>query len=74
MLDAVAPIDPFHLSNPDVVSDCGLSELPSSIHSDDETDHDAFFIETWMEEVENSNFTMPGKPLFSMRGGEPLDE
>ena len=36
--DTVAPSSPCRVSNPDVVSECGLSELPSSIHSDDETD------------------------------------
>ena len=33
VLDAVAPKTPCHVPNPDVVSECGLSELPSSIHS-----------------------------------------
>ena len=42
--DTVAPDFPCCVSNPDVVSECGLSELPSSIHSDDETEHDAFFV------------------------------
>ena len=32
--DTVAPNSPCRVSNPDVVSECGLSELPSSIHSD----------------------------------------
>ena len=31
--DTVAPNSPCRVSNPDVVSDCGLSELPSSIQS-----------------------------------------
>ena len=44
--DAVAPNSPCHVPNPDVVSECRLSELPSSIHSDDETEHDAFFVQT----------------------------
>ena len=52
----------------------GLSELPSSIHSDDETEHDAFFVRTCVEEVENAEYTAPLKPLLSMRGREPLDE
>ena len=38
--DTVARSSPCHVSNPDVVSECGLSELPSSIHSDDETEHE----------------------------------
>ena len=40
--DTTAPNSPCHVPNPDLVSECGLSELPSSIHSDDETDHDAW--------------------------------
>ena len=31
--DTVAPNSPYRVSNPDVVSECGLSELPSSIHT-----------------------------------------
>ena len=60
--------------NPDAVSECGLSELPSSIHSDDETEDDAFFVQTCVEEVENANYAAPQKPLLSMRGEEPLEE
>ena len=74
MSDAVAPNPPCHVSNPDVVSECGLSELPSSIHSDDETEHDAFFVQTCMEEVENAEYAAPLKPLLPMTGEEPLDE
>ena len=55
-------------------SDRGLSELPSSLHSDDETEHDAFFVQTWVEEVENAEYAAPQTPLLSMRGEEPLDE
>ena len=54
--DTVAPNSPCRVSNPDVVSECGLSELPSSIHSDDETEHDAFFVQTCVEEVENAEY------------------
>ena len=72
--DAVAPNSPCRVSNPDVVSEFGLSELPSSIHSDDETEHDAFFVQTCVEEVENAEYTAPLTPLLSMRGEEPLDE
>ena len=32
--DTVAPNSPCRVCNPDVVSDCGLSELPSSMHPD----------------------------------------
>ena len=37
----------------EVLSDCGLSELPSSIHSEagDDRLHDAFYVQTAMEEV-----------------------
>ena len=52
--DAVAPNSPCRVSNPDVVSECGLSELPSSIHSGDKTEHDAFFVQTCVEEVVNA--------------------
>ena len=72
--DTVAPNFPCRVSNPDVVSESGLSELPSSIHSDDETEHDAFFVQTCVEEVENTEYAAPQKPLLSMRGEEPLDE
>ena len=44
--DTVAPDSPCRVPNADVVSDCGLPELPSSIHSDDKTEHDAFFVQT----------------------------
>ena len=69
-----APNCPCHVPMSDGVSECGLSELPSSIHSDDETEHDAFFMQTCAEEVENAEYVAPLKPLLSMRGEEPLDE
>ena len=72
--NANAPNSPCHVSNPDGVSECGLSELLSSIHSDDETEHDAFFVQTRVEEVENAEHVSPQKPVLSMRGEEPLDE
>ena len=72
--DTVAPISPCRVSNPDVVSECGLPDLPSSIHSDDQTEHDAFFVQTCMEEAENAEYAGPLKTLPSMRGEEPLDE
>ena len=65
--DTVAPNSPCRVV-------CGLSELPSSIHPDDETEHDAFFVQTCVEEVENTEYAAPLKPLLSMRGEEPLDE
>ena len=51
--DMVPPSSACHVPNPDVVSECWLSELPSSIHSDDKTQHDAFFVQTCVEEVQN---------------------
>ena len=64
---------PCHVPMSDGLSECGLSELPSSIHSHDETEHDAFFVQTCLEEVENAEYLAPLKPLLSMRGEEPLD-
>ena len=72
--DAVAPNSPCHVCNPDVVSVCGLSELPSSIHSDDETKHDTFFVQMCVDEVENAEYAAPPKPLLSMKGEEPLEK
>ena len=72
--DAVAPNSQCHVSNPDVVLECRLSELPSSIHSGDESEHDAFFVQTCVEEVENAEYAAPQKPLLSMTGEENLDE
>ena len=72
--DTVAPNSPCCVPNLDVVSECGLSELPSSIHSDDGTEHDAFFVQTCVQEVENAEYATPQKLLLSMRGEEPLDE
>ena len=69
-----APNSPRRVPVPDGVSECGLSELPSSIHSDDETEHDAFFVQTCVEEVENAEYVAPLKPLLSMRVGDPVDE
>ena len=65
---------PCRVPVPDGVSECGLSELPSSIHSDDETEHDAFFVQTCVEEVENAEYVAPLKPLLSMRPEDPVDE
>ena len=64
---------PCHVPVPDGVSECGLSELPSSIHSDDETEHGAFFVQTCVEEVENAEYVAPLKPLLSMRVEDPMD-
>ena len=69
-----APNSPCHVPVPDGVSECGLSELPSSIHSDDETEHDTFFVQTCVEEVENAEYVAPLKPLLSMRVDDPVDE
>ena len=69
-----APDSPCHVPVPDGVSECGLSELPSSIHSDDETELDAVFVQTCVEEVENAEYVAPLKPLLSMKVEDPLDE
>ena len=69
-----APNSPCHVSVPDGVSECGLSESPSSIHSDDETEHDAFFVQTCVEEVENAGYIVQLKRLLSMRVEDPVDE
>ena len=69
-----APNSPCLVPVPDGVSECGLSELSSSIHSDDETEHDAFFVQTCVEEVENALYVAPLKPLHSMRVEDPVDK
>ena len=74
MSNTVASNSPCRVSNPDVVSECRRSELPSSIHSDDDTEHDAFLVQTCVEEVENAEYDTPLKPLLLNRGQEPLDE
>ena len=74
MTNTNAPNSSCHVSVPDGVSECGLSELPSSMPSDDETEHDAFFVQTCVEEVENAEYVAPLKPLLSMRVEDPVDE
>ena len=69
-----APSSPCHVPVADRVSECGLSELPSSIHSDEETEHNAFFVQTCVEEVENAEYVAPLKPLLSMRVEDPVDK
>ena len=69
-----APHSPCCVTVPDGVSECGLSELPSSIHSDDETEHDTFLVKTCVEEVENAEYDAQLKPLLSMRVEDPVDE
>ena len=69
-----APNSPCHVPVPDGVSECGLSQLPISIHSDDKTEHDAFFVQTCVEEVENAEYVAPLKPLLSMRVEDPVDK
>ena len=74
MTNTNAPNSPCHVPVPNGVSVCGLSELPSSIHSDDETEHDAFFVQRCVEEVENAEYVAPLKPLLPMRVEDPVDE
>ena len=69
MSDTVAPNSACHVPNPDVASECGVS-----IQSDDKTEHDAFFVQTCVEAVENAQYAASQKPLLSMRGEEPLDK
>ena len=69
-----APHSPCRVPVPDGVSECGLSELPSPIHSDYETEYDAFFVQTCVEEVENAEYVAPLKPLLSIRVEDPVDE
>ena len=56
------------------MSECARSELPSSIHSDDETEQDAIVVQTCVEDVGNAEYTAPQKPLLSMRGEEPWEK
>ena len=70
MSGAVAPNTPCHVPNPHVVSECGLSELPSSIHSDAKAAHHILFVETCVEEVQNAEYATPQRPLVE----ESLDE
>ena len=72
--DNTAPNSPCHVPNPDVVSECELSVLRSSIHSDDKTEQDTFFVQTCVEDVYNAEHAAPQNPLLSMRGEESLDE
>ena len=65
---------PCHVPVPDGVSECGLSELPSPIHSDDKTEHDAFFVQTCVEEVDSAEYVASLKPLLSIRVRDPVDE
>ena len=74
MTDTKAPNSLCHVPVPDGVSECGISELPSSIHSDDETEHDTFFVQTCVEEVEKAEYVAPLKSLLSMRLEDPVDE
>ena len=69
-----APNSPCHVTVPDGVSECGLFELPCSIHSDDKTEHDAFFVHTCVEEVENAEYVAPLKSPLFMRVEDPVDE
>ena len=71
---AAALITSGHVPDPDVVSECGLSELRSSIHCDDKADHDALLFQTCVEEAESAEYATPQKSLFSRRERQPLEE
>ena len=73
-LNAAGPDSACNVPNADVVPELGLSELPSSIHSDHETEHHTFFVQMCVEEVENAEYATPLRFLLSMRGEEPVDE
>ena len=62
------PVSPCYVPVLDGVSECGLSELPSSIQSDDETEHDAFFVQTCAEEVENAEYVRTETPTLHEGG------
>ena len=74
MTNTNAPNSPCPVPVPDGVSECELSELSSSIDSDDKTEHDPLFVQTCVEEVENAKYVAPLKPLLSMRVEDPVDE
>ena len=63
------PSEPADVPNPDDVSECGLSELPSSIHSHDESHHHTFFVQVCLDEVDYNGETAD-KPLFSIQKKE----
>ena len=52
----------------------GARSSVTPIHSDDETEHDAFLVQTCLGEVENAEYAAPLKPLLSTRGKDPPDE
>ena len=56
--NAAASNIPCCVPNPDIVSECGRLELSSSIHSNEEADHDAFFV------VQNADSATAQEPLF----------
>ena len=74
MTNTNAPNSPCHVPVCDGVSECGLSEPPSSIHSDDKTEHPAFFVQTCTEEVENAEYVAPLKPLLFIGVEDPVAE
>ena len=71
MPDASAPHIPCNIPIPDVVRECALSELLSSIHSDDKSYEDVFSVQTCVEEGENANYATPQNPPFSVRRESP---
>ena len=61
-----------NVTNPDVVSESGLSKWCSSIYPKDKTYHDPFCVQTCVEEVIHANYATCRKPLFSVTREEPL--
>ena len=72
MPDAAAPNIPCDACTPDVVLECRLCGLHSSIHSEDESYHDASFVRTCGEEVEQADYATTEEPLFLMRRVEQV--
>ena len=72
MPDAAGPDIPCYVCTTDVVLECRLCELHSSIHSENESYHDASFVWTCGEEVEQADYATTEKPLFLMRRVEQL--
>ena len=68
VLDAAAPHTPCHVPNADVVSECGLSKVPSSIHYDDEANHVTFFVQNRVDELENAEYPTQQEAPFLHEG------
>ena len=54
--DAATPNGPSNVTNLDAISECELSELPNSIHSEDKTYHDALFVQSCVEQIDHTHY------------------